>query len=229
MPDGQADPADISPTALPVDATVTVQETGRSVQTDPADGSYRLLQAAGDVTLEAAAYGFHSSTAPVTVTEGSAVTQNFTLDPIAEGTVSGTVTNAQTGEPIAGANVYVVEDAAVQPVKTDDSGAYTLTAYEGTYTLKITAPSFKGTEFEVTVNADEATEQNVELEPFIGFAGEIGYDDGTGENAHAFYDAGNGWAVKFTLAEGQSSAQVTGGLFRFWDESFPTPGGTTLQ
>lgn len=228
LPDGQADPSDISPTALPVDATVTVQETGRSVQTDPADGSYRLLQAAGDVTLEAAAYGFHSSTAPVTVTEGSAVTQNFTLDPIAEGTVSGTVTNAQTGEPIAGANVYVVEDAAVQPVKTDDSGAYTLTAYEGTYTLKITAPSFKGTEFEVTVNADEATEQNVELEPFIGFAGEIGYDDGTGENAHAFYDAGNGWAVKFTLAEGQTSAQVTGGLFRFWDESFPTPGGTNF-
>lgn len=228
LPDGQADPADISPSALPVDATVTVQETGRSVQTDPADGSYRLLQAAGDVTLEASAYGFHSSTAPVTVTEGTAVTQNFTLDPIAEGTVTGTVTNAQTGEPIAGANVYVIEDAAIEPIQTDDDGTYTLTAYEGTYTLKITAPSFKGTELEVTVTAEETTEQNVELEPFVGFAGEIGYDDGTAENAHAFYDAGNGWAVKFTLAEGQSSAQVTGGLFRFWDESFPTPGGTNF-
>ncbi|QXE01927.1 S8 family serine peptidase [Terribacillus sp. DMT04] len=226
LPDGQADYTEIGPTALPVDATVTVQETGRSVQTDSADGSYRLMQAPGDVTLEASAYGFHSSTAPVTVSEGTAVTQNFTLNPISEGTVTGKVTNAKTGEAVEGARVYVVEDAAVQPVETDENGIYTLSAYEGTYTLKITAASFKGAELEVTITADETAEENVKLEPFIGFAGEIGYDDGTAENAKAYYDAGNGWAVKFTLAEGQSSALVTGGLFRFWDESFPTPGGT---
>ena len=33
----------------------------------------------------------------------------------------------------------------------------------------------------------------------------------------AFYDAGNGWAVKMSLPEGNDSAIVTDGVFRFWE------------
>ena len=70
-------------------------------------------------------------------------------------------------------------------------------------------------------------EFNISLEPFYTYpGGEIGYDDGTAENARAFYDAGNGWGVKISLEEGQEKAIVTDGVFQFWDTSFPRPGGT---
>lgn len=226
MQSGKIDTSPISPNVLPLEATVTVLETEKSVTTDPSDGSYRILTAAGDFTLEASAYGYESSTDEVVVPEDGQVNANFTLEPTPSGEVIGTVTNERTGEPIEGAAVYIVEDAAVTPGVTDEDGVYTMTAYEGDYTLKVRAPNYKGTEASVTVVGNETTIVDVELEPFIGFPGEIGYDDGTAENARAFYDAGNAWAVRMSLEEGQTQALVTGGLFRFWGEDFPDPGGT---
>ncbi|WP_101846926.1 S8 family serine peptidase [Halobacillus sp. Marseille-P3879] len=226
---GEVDTSPISPKVLPLEATVSVLETDKSVTTDPSDGSYRILTAAGEYTLEASAYGYNSSTEEVEVTEDGQVNTNFTLDPMPSGEVTGTVTNERTGDPIEGATVYVVEDAAVTPVETDENGVYSLTAYEGDYTLEIRAPGYKGAEASVTVEGNETVTEDVQLEPFIGFPGEIGYDDGTAENARAFYDAGNSWAVRMSLEEGQSSALVTGGLFRFWEEDFPVPGGTEFE
>ncbi len=37
------------------------------------------------------------------------------------------------------------------------------------------------------------------------------------------------WAVKMSLAEGNDTALVTGGLFRFWDTEWPVPGGTEFE
>ncbi|WP_244153536.1 S8 family serine peptidase [Halobacillus karajensis] len=226
MESGKVDTSPISPNVLPLEATVTVLETEKSVTTDPSDGSYRMLTAAGDYTLEASAYGYESSTDEVVIPEDGQVNANFTLEPTPSGEVTGTVTNEKTGEPIEGATVYVVEDAAVPPAVTDEDGVYSLTAYEGDYTLEVRAPNYKGAEAAVTVVGNETATVDVALEPFIGFPGEIGYDDGTAENARAFYDAGNAWAVRMSLEEGQSQALVTGGLFRFWGEDFPVPGGT---
>lgn len=217
------------PNALPLDATVTVVESERSVSTDPADGSYRLMHAAGDFTLIADAYGFHPSEQSASVPEDGSVSADFTLDPIARGVLEGTVTNEQTGEPIEGATLMLVEDAAVAPVETGEDGTFTLEAYEGDYTLRVMAPSYHGADVPVTIEGDATNSVEIDLEPFIGYPGEIGYDDGTAENARAFYDAGNGWAVKMSLEEGQESAMVTGGLFRFWTEEWPVPGGNEFQ
>lgn len=217
------------PNVLPLDATVTVVESDRSVSTNPADGSYRLMHAAGDFTVVADAYGFHPSEQSVSVPEDGSVSANFTLNPISKGTLEGTITNEQTGEPIEGATLMLVEDAAVAPVETGEDGTFTLEAYEGDYTLKVMAPSYHGEDVPVTIEGDSTTTVDVELKPFIGYPGEIGYDDGTAENARAFYDAGNGWAVKMSLEEGQESAMVTGGLFRFWTEEWPVPGGNEFQ
>lgn len=70
---------------------------------------------------------------------------------------------------------------------------------------------------------------NFELEPFVGYPGEIGYDDGEPDDAIVFIEPGNGWAVRMSLDEGEEQAMVTGALFRFWDEEFPNPGGTEFQ
>ncbi|MDQ0270833.1 S8 family peptidase [Cytobacillus purgationiresistens] len=217
-----------APMALPVSAKVSVLESGRSVNTNPADGSYQLMHAAGDFTVLAESYGFRSATQSVNIAPDGEATANFVLDELPSGTITGTITNERTGEPVENATLLLVEDAKVQPVTTNENGEYSLTAYHGEYTLKVMASSYHSQEFTVTLDGSNV-EQNIELKPFIGFPGEIGYDDGTGENARAFYDAGNGWAVKMSLDEGQDSAMVTGGLFRFWDTSWPTPGGTDFK
>ncbi|WYP26951.1 S8 family serine peptidase [Alkalihalobacillus sp. FSL W8-0930] len=215
--------------ALPVEATVNVLESGRSVQTNSADGSYSLKHAPGEFTLRADAYGFVSEEQSITVEADATTTAHFTLTEVATGTISGVVSNEATGEPVSGATVTLLEDGHIAPVKTNDQGEYELRAYEGEYTVQITAPSFYSQTIEVIVTGGETASHDVALQPFIGYEGEIGYDDGTAENARAYYEAGNGWAVRMSLAEGEERAVLTGGLFRFWDEEWPVPGGTEFK
>ncbi|NMH72500.1 S8 family serine peptidase [Bacillus sp. RO2] len=220
---------DVNPAALPLHAQVTVLETNRSVNTNPANGQYELLHAAGTFTVQAEAYGYHPAQQTVEIAPDGEATANFILDEIAQGTVTGTVTNSATGEPVSNATLMLVEDAAIAPVTTDENGNFSITAYEGDYTLRVMAPSYYSENVEISIEGDATSELDIELRPFIGYPGEISYDDGTAENARAFYDAGNGWAVKMSLPEGQNSALVTGGLFRFWDTTWPTPGGTDFK
>ncbi|WP_082684276.1 S8 family peptidase [Lentibacillus amyloliquefaciens] len=219
--DGEA----VNPNLLPINAEVSVLESGRSVTTDPATGEYSMSHAAGTFTLKAESYGFESKEQSVTLEADATAQADFTLDEVPQSTVTGTITDEQTGEPIEGATVLLVEDSNVTPVETDENGNYSITGYEGTYTLRVLAADYHSKEVEVAL--DEDMEQDVELEPFYTYpGGEIGYDDGSAENARAFYDAGNKWAVKMSLPEGEDSAVVTDGVFQFHDTEFPDPGGT---
>ncbi|MBS7530821.1 S8 family serine peptidase [Hazenella sp. IB182353] len=213
------------PTALPLVAQVSVLESGRSTTSSPADGSYALYHAAGDYTLRAEAYGYQSQDRAVNIPRDSVVEANFVLEAIAQGTVSGKITNEKTGEPIADATVALLEDARIEPVKTDEDGNYALTAYQGNYTLKVTAPTYYAQEMTVEIKGNETITKDLALKPFIGYPGEIGYDDGTADNARAWNAGGNSWAVKMSLAEGHHKAMVTAGVFRFWDTEWPVPGG----
>lgn len=219
----------IQPTLLPMKAQVSVLESGRSVTTDPATGSYSLLHAAGDFTVKAEAYGFESAEQAVTITADETIEANFTLQEMDKYTLNGTVKDKQTGEPIANATLLLVEDANVSPVITDGEGNYSFTAYRGSYTLKILASGYHTTEVEVSLK-DGGVTKDIELEPFYTVpGGEIAYDDGTAENARAFYDAGNGWGVKMTLPEGKETGVVDAAVFKFWNKEFPSPGGTAFQ
>ncbi|MFC4559411.1 S8 family serine peptidase [Virgibacillus kekensis] len=215
--------------ALPLTATVSVVETGLSTNTNPADGSYSLLHPAGTYTLQADAYGFYPKTQSIDIAEDTTTETSFTLQPIPEGTVTGQVINEATGEPVAGATLMLMEDAAITPVTTDENGQYSITAFEGQYTLHLSAKDYYSKEVELTIAGNETTEKNINIRPFIGYPGELAYDDGTAENARAWYEAGNGWAVKMSLPEDENSAMVTGGKFRFWNEEFPDPGGTDFK
>ncbi|WP_147554267.1 S8 family peptidase [Bacillus testis] len=227
--EGKVDNSNPAPALLPIQAQVSVLETGRTVYTKPQDGSYQLTHAAGDYTVQAEAYGYRSQAKSVHVAQDGTATANFTLEEIAKGTVTGTVTNQQTGQPISGATVIVVEDAAVQPATTNANGEFNLEAYEGNYTLKIVAPTYYSTEMKIDLKGGDSLVKDIQLKPFIGYPGEIKYDDGTAENARAFNAAGNSWAVKMSLEEGQKSALVTGAQFLFWNTEWPVPGGTEFQ
>lgn len=217
-------------TGLPLSATVSVVENGRSVQTSPADGSYSIKVQPGEYTLRAEAYGYHSQDKKVQVGADEVVDNaSFKMEPLSKGTLTGKITNAQTGNPIENATIYLIEDAAVAPVKTDAEGNYSITAFEGTYTVQVVAGDYHGERFTVDIPGNGEASHDVKLNPFIGYPGEIGYDDGTAENAMAFYQAGNGYAVKMSLPEGKTSAIVTAGLFKFWDPVWPNPGGNTFK
>lgn len=210
--------------ALPMKAEISVLESGKSTYTDEATGRYQLPHSAGEFTVKAEAYGFESRTQTVHISLNETAEANFALQPLKKRTISGTIANETTGEKIKDATVYLVEDAKIKPVKTNESGEFSLKALSGVYTVKVFAKGFKGYSFTADVT-EKPVEKAIQLEPFIGFAGEIGYDDGTAENARAFYDPGNGWAVKFSLEKGKKQAQLTGGLFRFWSSEWPAPGG----
>lgn len=213
---------------LPIGATVNVLESGRSVKTSPADGSYTLYHKEGTYTVEASAYGFNSDQQAVTIETAEISTANFHLTEIVKGTVNGTVTDETTGEGIPHARVIVVEDANIKPVDTDENGHFTLDAYEGTYTLKVMARDYHSAEVEVTI-AEGTVDVAIQLTPYFTYpGGEIGYDDGSAENARAYYQAGNGWGVRMSLPEGRDSAIVTEGVFQFHGADWPSPGGTSI-
>jgi bacillopeptidase F len=207
-------------------AKVSVLESGRAVNTDPDDGSYSLLHAAGDFTLQAEAYGYQTSEQSATIVKDETSKVDFSLKKVEQNTVSGKITDEATGEPVEGATVMLVEDANIAPVESDADGNYSIKAYKDEYTVKVLAKNYHGKEVKVNLKDGDA-ELNIELEPLYTYpGGEIGYDDGTAENARAFYDAGNGWAVKMSLPEGKDTGIVTDGVFKFWGEEFPSPGGT---
>jgi subtilisin family serine protease len=213
----------------PLRATVSILESRRATPTNPEDGSYFMIHPAGTFTLRAEAYGYRSQDQTVEIPRDGNVEANFIMEEIPKGTIHGTVVDRVTQQPVANATLSLLEDAAIVPVKTDAEGGYTIEAYEGSYTLHIAGANYYAQDENITITGDSDAEVNIALKPFVGYPGEISYDDGTAEDAIAFMDAKSGWAVKMSLPEGKKAAMVTGGLFLFHDTSFPDPGGTDFQ
>ncbi|HYF94394.1 MAG TPA: S8 family serine peptidase [Symbiobacteriaceae bacterium] len=214
--------------SLPLDATVTVVETGRVVRTDPANGSFRMILPAGTYTLRAEAYGYFPADKTITVERDQEVSAIMVLSPIPKGTVTGLVTDARTGDPLAGAAVSVAEDLRVPPVLTGADGRYTLEVLQGTYTLEVRASGYYPVADTFTVAGGATETMDMWLEPFVGMPGEIAYDDGSAENAWGYYTAGNGWAVRMSPPAGQS-VLLRGARIFLWDESWPSPGGNSFR
>lgn len=216
------------PNVLPIGAQVTLVDSGFSVTANPADGRFSMTHKAGEFTLRAEAYGFHSKDQAVSIPKDGIVEANLNLKPLGKGTVEGVVKDKETGKPLSNVIISLLEDAAILPVKTDDKGRFSLTAYEGNYTLHVYKDDYVYQDIPISINAEKDHNQKIELQKYIGFTGEIGYDDGTGENAWYWVYAKNGMAVKMSLEEGVSRAWLTGGLFKVNTE-MPSPGSTRFQ
>ncbi|MGY3716220.1 S8 family serine peptidase [Sutcliffiella cohnii] len=213
---------------LPIEAHVSVLQTGRSTVTNPQNGSYTLRHPAGEYTVVAESYGYHAKTETIEIVDDEEVQMNFTLQEKINGTIAGVITNELTGEPIEGARVYLVEDANITPAQTDADGSFQLTAFEGTYTLKVSDPMHYPNTVTITVEGESETVQNVSLAPIVGTSETIAYDDGTAEALNYMHTPGNGWAVKMSLADGKNRAVLTGGHYKFDGGNRPDPGGTAF-
>ncbi len=90
------------------------------------------------------------------------------VDPARNGTLTGTVVNAATGRPVAGAKVVLgVFEARVSPLRISSAtGAFSATVADGTYPVTITAPGFGSRTFSgVTVKAGKTTARKFSLSP----------------------------------------------------------------
>jgi TonB-dependent SusC/RagA subfamily outer membrane receptor len=87
------------------------------------------------------------------------------------GTVTGTVTDAESGETLPGVNIQLAE--IQRGAATSMDGAYRLEGIEpGEYTLRATFVGYQSSERQVTVRAGETTTVNVQLE-----SGAVGLDE----------------------------------------------------
>jgi bacillopeptidase F len=199
----------------PLAAEISVKGKGRSVKTNAEDGAYMIRYAAGKHMLQAESYGYYTVEEEVDLTADENKIVDFNLEKIPETTVKGTITDANSGEVIEGAYVLLAEDANVEPIQTNENGEYEFTAYEGDYTLRVSANGYSTERIDVSISEDNNL-FNIELQSlYTTPGGELAYDDGSGEGGSWFLEADNAWGVRMSLEEGQDKALVTEGKFLF--------------
>ncbi|MFN8180097.1 MAG: OmpA family protein [bacterium] len=131
----------------PIQGRVRVQGTEAWVETDAANGEFRLDKVhEGVVVLEVESRHHVATKADVRVAAGDAAVQNFALqpDPTARlAVVSGTVIDAQTGKPVAGtvtAKGKTTKTATCDPV----TGRYEIELDAGAYNIAASGPGYAG-------------------------------------------------------------------------------------
>jgi large repetitive protein len=159
-------------------ATLTVQiSTGTGIIIATAvtenDGTYTVEGLApGSYSVVASAVNFQTASKGAVITSNTTTTVNFTLaaDP---GSIMGSVTNAQTGQPVSGANVQVsILDSSgtvVAAVLSDNLGKYTVNGLApGIYTVQVSAPDFQTNSATVQVQSNQESTADVALVPNPG-------------------------------------------------------------
>ncbi len=124
-----------------------------------ADGTYAMEIPAGTVTLTASSDGYLSAEETVELSRNGVYAVDFGLQPIAvNGTVTGTVTDEATGEPL----VATVTCGSARAT-TDASGNYSISLPVGSRTLTAAASGYASSSATVTVPGDASVTQDFEL------------------------------------------------------------------
>lgn len=213
--------------SIPVGAKITILETNRSTFSDAGTGAYSLKHPDGEYTVRVSSYGYKPYEEKIHIQKNELTEKNIHLEPLPQMKLSGTLTDTYTGTPIPNAHIKVIEDGNIEPVQTDEQGAYTLELYAGNYHVIATAKGYMTAEIHVSSDNGEEQTEHMQLIPYeAGDDITLKYDDGTAENAVASKGNQAGYAVRMTTSE---KAQLLQAQFYFWHEGWPTPGGEEFQ
>ena len=128
------------------------------------NGNYSLSLNPGTYTVVASAPIYNSASQTVTVKAAQRLLLNFKLVSItAYGSVSGTVTNALTGDPVVGATV-ALSDGMMRITDANGSFSYAI-VLNGSYTLTVSAVGYTTQSQPVTVKPGHNTNVQVSLTP----------------------------------------------------------------
>ena len=143
-------------------AGCTVSAGGKTTTSD-SDGDFTISNLSPtSYTVTASKSGYQDGSATVTVEAGKTVTANIALTPVAPttGSISGTVTDASTGSPIANCTV----SAGGKTAQTGSDGTYTIgNLTPGDYTVTASATGYVGGSAQVTVVAENAATADIKL------------------------------------------------------------------
>jgi hypothetical protein len=124
------------------DAVVSI--TGGATATTDATGFYSFPSLpAGTYDMTVTKYGYNDGAANgVAVTDGNTTTQNFSLTALSQSTVSGTVTDANTGAPLS-AQIFIPEYPG-SPISTNTAGQYSVNLIDGiTHNFTVVSPGYQ--------------------------------------------------------------------------------------
>ncbi|HIQ04413.1 MAG TPA: peptidase S8, partial [Anaerolineae bacterium] len=138
-------------------AKVTVVATGliNAETTTDASGYYTMTLPEGNYDVTYRRYGYDTvSLTGVTIVTDVVTTQDVAMAPLPTYTVSGTVTDAITSAPIAGATV-AVPGTPLPPATTNASGFYSLSGLvAGPATLRVSAVGYGTVQRSISVTGD---------------------------------------------------------------------------
>ena len=146
----------------PLDAKIEIAGFDKDnswVVTDPVNGDYYRPVAPGTYDVTYSSYGYISQTISVTVSDWETTTiQNVVLQQASTVTVTGTVTEDGTGNPLENVKIEFLNEAGISPVYTDASGSYTVSGVmENTYDIKASKTGYTP----VIQNINISTSNNV--------------------------------------------------------------------
>ncbi len=144
----------------PLQAVITVEDTGQSISTDD-KGEFFLGLPEGNYTLSIDAFGHLAGTFEVSVINGEVIEDIFLLQSENSGELSGKVRAHETGDLIQGATVDVIGTPLENETKED--GSFTLAIPEGKYDIRVAAEGFQPKTIEVLITAGETENLEVTL------------------------------------------------------------------
>jgi len=141
----------------PVAATVKVvghdSETYKTfAYADPDVGDYHRPIEAGTWDLEFSAEGYETLTVNgIVATDGASVRRNIQMTALVSRTISGVVTDVDSGAAVSSASVEL-SDTSLDPVMTNGGGAFTIpNVWDGGHTLAVRATGYGAFETLITV------------------------------------------------------------------------------
>ena len=144
---------------------VVVSDGTRMTTTDAA-GKYTIADVPpGTYEVTASKEGYESSSLTVAVLEGNSAVANFSLSEIIlPGSITGSVTDAENGSPIAGATVT----DGTRTATTDSLGKYTIAAVPaGIYEVAASKEGYESSSLTVTVSERATAVANLSLNEIV--------------------------------------------------------------